>query len=76
MGRHERISSKDRVARRRAALRAKGLRPKQFWVHDTRAPGFWERINEQAAAIARSPHEKADQAWVDWLQGQLELPPE
>lgn len=75
MSKHERISSRDRVARRRATLRAQGLRPKQFWVYDTRAPGFYERINEQMRAIAESPQEKDDQAWVDWLQSQLELPP-
>jgi DNA-binding LacI/PurR family transcriptional regulator len=75
MGSHEKVSSKERVARRRAALRAQGLRPKQFWVHDTRRPGFWDEINRQARAIASSPQEKEDQAWVDWLQCQLELPP-
>ena len=75
MGKHERISSKDRVARRRAALRAQGLRPKQFWVYDTRVPGFYERINEQMRALVESGEDAEEQAWVDSLQSSLELPP-
>lgn len=75
MGKHDKIVNRERVARRRAALRAQGLRPKQFWVYDTRQPGFYERINEQARKIAESPREKEDQAWVDSLQSMLELPP-
>ena len=38
-----------RVAKRRAALRAQGLRPVQIWVPDTRAPGFAEECARQAA---------------------------
>ncbi|MCY4431366.1 MAG: DUF3018 family protein, partial [Rhodospirillales bacterium] len=33
-------TSAQRVAKRRAALRAQGLRPVQIWVPDTCAPGF------------------------------------
>ena len=38
-----------RVAKRRAALGAQGLRPVQNWVPDTRAPGFAEEYARQAA---------------------------
>ena len=38
-----------RVAKRRAALRAQGLRPIQIWVPDTRAPGFADECARQAA---------------------------
>ena len=38
-----------RVAKRRDALRAQGLRPIQIWVPDTRAPGFAEECARQAA---------------------------
>ena len=38
-----------RVAKRRAARRAQGLRPIQIWVPDTRAPGFAEECARQAA---------------------------
>ena len=40
-----------RVAKRRAALRAQGLRPVQIWVPDTRAPGFAEECARQAAIV-------------------------
>ena len=42
-------TSAQRVAQRRAALRAQGLRPIQIWVPDTRAPGFAEEYARQAA---------------------------
>ena len=42
-------TSAQRVAKRRAALRAQGLRPIQIWVPDTRAPGFSEECARQAA---------------------------
>ena len=65
MGRHEKISSRDRVAKRRAALRAQGLRPKQIWVRDTSVAGFWDEAARQARLIATSKYEAEDQAWVD-----------
>lgn len=34
MGVHERMTGAERVAKRRAALRAKGLKPRQFWLPD------------------------------------------
>ncbi|MCY3701329.1 MAG: antitoxin MazE family protein [Rhodospirillales bacterium] len=40
-----------RVAKRRAALRAQGLRPIQIWVPDNRAPGFAEECARQAAVV-------------------------
>ena len=40
-----------RVAKRRAALRAQGLRPIQIWVPDSRAPGFAEECARQAAIV-------------------------
>lgn len=40
-----------RVAKRRAALRARGLRPIQIWVPDSRAPGFAEECARQAAIV-------------------------
>ena len=39
------------VEKRRAALRAQGLRPVQIWVPDTRAPGFAEECARQAAIV-------------------------
>ena len=42
-------TSAQRVEKRRAVLRAQGLRPVQIWVPDTRAPGFAEECARQAA---------------------------
>ena len=44
-------SSAQRVEKRRAALRAQGLRPIQIWVPDTRVPGFAEECGRQAAIV-------------------------
>ncbi|HEX8401775.1 MAG TPA: antitoxin MazE family protein [Allosphingosinicella sp.] len=65
MGKNEKISGRERVAKRRAALRAQGLRPKQIWIRDTSVPGFWEEASRQAKLIVASAHEAEDQAWVD-----------
>jgi DNA-binding LacI/PurR family transcriptional regulator len=48
-------TSAQRVAKRRAALRAQGLRPKTIWVPDTRTSQFQEQVrkaNEQIRAQA------------------------
>ena len=43
-----------RVQKRRAALRAAGLRPIQIWVPDTRRPGFAEECRRQARVVAEA----------------------
>ena len=43
-----------RVAKRRATLRAQGLRPIQIWVPDSRAPGFAEECARQAAIVDKA----------------------
>ena len=68
MGKHERIGSKERVARRRAILRAQGLRPKQFWVLDTRVPEVREEIGRACEAIASSTRFEEDMAFVEAVQ--------
>lgn len=63
MGHVKPLTGAERVARRRAALRAQGLRPKTFWLPDTRTPEFkerarksgewlWERASEEDQAMA------------------------
>ena len=59
------LSSRERVARRRAALRAKGLKLKQIWVPDVHSPELKAQARAAALAVANSPHEAEDQAWVD-----------
>lgn len=67
------LSTRERVARRRAALRAQGLRPKQIWVPDVRSPQFRERARQAALAVAGSPHEADDQAFIDSISVWNEL---
>jgi hypothetical protein len=43
-----------RVQKRRAALRAQGLRPVQMWVPDTRRPGFREEARRQSLLAAEA----------------------
>jgi len=43
-----------RVQKRRAAMRAAGLRPIQIWVPDTRRPGFAEECRRQALVVAQA----------------------
>jgi hypothetical protein len=61
----KRKSSRDKVRAHRARLRAQGLRPIQIWVPDTRTPEFAAEAHRQSLAIANSPHEKDDQAFID-----------
>jgi len=65
MGRHEPISGRERVSRRRAALRASGLRPRQFWLPDMTDLAHKAEAGRQAALIAASACAAEDQAFVD-----------
>lgn len=58
-------SSRTRVGLYREKLRRQGLRPLQVWVPDTRAPGFALEAHRQSAAVAASPQEPDDQAFID-----------
>lgn len=60
------MSRAERVARRRAKLRAEGLRPVQIWVPDTRAAGFLEECRRQSRVIRDSETTASraeDEAW-------------
>lgn len=47
------VPGRERVAKRRAALRAQGLRLKQFWVPDVHSPEFKEQARRDCEAINR-----------------------
>ena len=53
MGVHEPLTGAQRAARRRAVLRAKGLRPIQLWVQDLRDPKVLERVGISAEEAER-----------------------
>ena len=71
------ISTKDRVQKRRAALRMAGLRPVQIWVPDTRRPDFAAECRRQCHLVAQADsadvalHHFMDEALAD-LEGWTE----
>lgn len=60
-----RKSSRDKVRAWRERLRARGLRPVQFWVPDTRSADFAAAAHRQSRAVAHSPQAEADQSFID-----------
>ena len=60
-----RSASRDKVRAHRSRLRKQGLRPVQIWVPDVRAKAFVDAAHRQSLAVARSPHAKEDQEFVD-----------
>lgn len=66
----KRKANRAKAAAYRARMRAQGLRRIEIWVPDTRSPEFAKEARRQSRALARSPQEKDDQAFVDsisWL---------
>jgi hypothetical protein len=57
--------SRERVKEHRARLRAQGLRPIQIWVPDVNSPEFIAEAHRESLAIANSPQEAEDQAFID-----------
>lgn len=47
-------SVRQRVSKRREALRAAGLRPVQIWVPDTRRPDFADECRRQSRLVAEA----------------------
>lgn len=53
MGLHERMTGAERVAKRRAALRAQGYKPRQFWLPDLTIPKVRAELAREAKHIRR-----------------------
>jgi hypothetical protein len=53
------------VEKHRKALRAAGLRPIQIWVPDVRSKSFAAQARRQSLAIAKSPQEQDDLAFIE-----------
>jgi hypothetical protein len=60
-------SSRMKVREHRARLRALGLRPVQIWLPDITSAAFKAEAHRQCLAVANSPQEKEDQAFIDAL---------
>jgi hypothetical protein len=61
----KRLATRRKVSDFRKRQREKGLRLVQIWVPDTRTPEFLEEARRQSRAVAMSPFEKDDQAFID-----------
>jgi surfactin synthase thioesterase subunit len=57
--------SRDKVRAHRKRLRKQGLRPIQIWVPDMRSPAFAKEARRQSVVVAKSPHARDDQSFID-----------
>ena len=57
--------SGDKLRAHRKRLRQQDLRPIQISVPDMRSPSFVAEAHKQSLAVARSPHAKEDQDFID-----------
>jgi Antitoxin MazE-like len=57
--------SREKVRTYRERMRARGLRPVQIWVPDTRSETFRQQAHLQSLAVARSARSREDQAFID-----------
>lgn len=61
----QRRASAAKVQAHRARLRARGLRPIQIWVPDTRQPGFAEECRRQSRLVQDDSHEAEILQWLE-----------
>lgn len=65
MGVHETMTGAQRVAKRRAALRAKGFKLRQFWLPDLSNPKVLAELQRGMAAIRNSKEEAEVMEWLE-----------
>jgi Protein of unknown function (DUF3018) len=68
MGYEKPMTGAERVARRRAALRAQGLRPRTFWLPDPESEAFQEQAQRDVAAINSMRLREQDIAFIQAIQ--------
>jgi hypothetical protein len=59
------LSSREKVQAHRKRLRARGLRPIQVWVPDTRTAAFKGEAHRQSQLVAQSRYAQRDQDFID-----------
>jgi hypothetical protein len=57
--------TREKVRNYRERMRARGLRPVQIWVPDTRSATFRKEAHLQSWAVALSAASREDQAFID-----------
>lgn len=68
MNKQTAIPARERVAKRRAALRAQGLKPKQFWVPDVHSAAFKAEARRQSRLLALAMENSDDLAFAEAVQ--------
>jgi antidote-toxin recognition MazE-like antitoxin len=63
-----RLTSAERVKRRRDKMRTAGLRPVQIWVPDTRAAGFTAECRRQSELIAKAENTDAGRTEAEFWE--------
>lgn len=64
-------TARETVGRYRVKMRARGLRPIQLWVPDTRSPKFAAECRRQSLLVARVAEEDIE-AFLDTAAQQIE----
>lgn len=59
------MSVRERVAKHRAEMRARGYRPIQIWVPDTRSEEFRSEVKRQMALVDQADREDDIMEWLD-----------
>jgi DNA-binding LacI/PurR family transcriptional regulator len=62
---NKRQNSREKMQNYRERMRARGFRPVQIWLPDTRTENFTKEAHRQSIAVAKSTHENEDQAFID-----------
>ena len=59
--------SRDKVRAYRERMRARGLRPVQIWLPDTRTAAFKVEAHHQSLAVAQTALAQRDQDFIDTI---------
>jgi len=68
MGFEKPLTGAERVARRRAALRAQGLRPRTLWVADRNSEAFKAQAQRDVALINEMRRDSDTMAFIESIQ--------
>lgn len=72
MGFEKPLTGAERVARRRAALRAKGLRPRTFWLPDPDDADFKDQAQRDVSRLWElEGHDAEGLAFIDAMTDEL-----
>ena len=61
----KRKAAREKARAYRARMRAKGLKPVQFWLPDVNSPEFIAEAHRTSVLLAQSPTEEEDQAFIE-----------